>query len=176
MVGNWLCHIPTLHHYDRFPPGGNTTGGNMLGNHHHQHHHHHHHHHHHPDVGSNSDFADTVWTVKNPSSVWVESWLISICSVLPSLLYPLLISGVPKVEIIIPWLFIGWRFFWRKKRTDQIWLPQLPVNSGRRLFHHSIKWTVRRWFQGHVFKRLTLGFWPYIHKNHLRPTKFKNTV
>ena len=33
MVGNWLCHIPTLHHYDRFPPGGKITGGNMLGNH-----------------------------------------------------------------------------------------------------------------------------------------------
>ena len=32
MVGNW-CHIPTLCHYDRFPPGGNMTGGNMLGNH-----------------------------------------------------------------------------------------------------------------------------------------------
>ena len=30
MVGIWLCHIPTLHHYDRFPPGGNVTGGNML--------------------------------------------------------------------------------------------------------------------------------------------------
>ena len=29
MVGN----IPTLYHYDRFPPGGNMTGGNMLGNH-----------------------------------------------------------------------------------------------------------------------------------------------
>ena len=26
----WLCHIPTLHHYDIFPPGGNMTGGNML--------------------------------------------------------------------------------------------------------------------------------------------------
>ena len=21
MVGMWLCHIPTLHHYDIFPPG-----------------------------------------------------------------------------------------------------------------------------------------------------------
>ena len=30
MVGIWLCHIPTLHHYDRFPPGGNVTGGNLL--------------------------------------------------------------------------------------------------------------------------------------------------
>ena len=30
MVGIWLCHIPTLHHYDRFPPGGNMTGGNLL--------------------------------------------------------------------------------------------------------------------------------------------------
>ena len=30
MVGIWLCHIPTLHHYDIFPPGGNMTGGNML--------------------------------------------------------------------------------------------------------------------------------------------------
>ena len=28
MVG--ICHIPTLHHYDIFPPGGNMTGGNML--------------------------------------------------------------------------------------------------------------------------------------------------
>ena len=33
MVGIWLCHIPTLHHDVRFPPGGNLTGGNMLGNH-----------------------------------------------------------------------------------------------------------------------------------------------
>ena len=33
MVGNGLCHIPTLHHYNRFPPGGNVTGGNKLGNH-----------------------------------------------------------------------------------------------------------------------------------------------
>ena len=33
MVGIWLCHIPTLHHHDRFPPGGNVTGGNLLGNH-----------------------------------------------------------------------------------------------------------------------------------------------
>ena len=33
MVGMWLCHIPTLHHDVRFPPGGNMTGGNMLGNH-----------------------------------------------------------------------------------------------------------------------------------------------
>ena len=23
-----ICHIPTLHHYDIFPPGGNMTGGN----------------------------------------------------------------------------------------------------------------------------------------------------
>ena len=30
MVGMWLCHIPTFHHYDIFPPGGNMTGGNML--------------------------------------------------------------------------------------------------------------------------------------------------
>ena len=34
MVGIWLCHIPTLHHYDIFPPGGNMTGGNKLGNRH----------------------------------------------------------------------------------------------------------------------------------------------
>ena len=33
MVGIWPCHIPTLHHHDRFPPGGNVTGGNLLGNH-----------------------------------------------------------------------------------------------------------------------------------------------
>ena len=33
MVGIWLCHIPTIYHYVRFPPGGNMTGGNMLGNH-----------------------------------------------------------------------------------------------------------------------------------------------
>ena len=37
MVGIWLCHIPTLYHYVRFPPGGNVTGGNMLGNHDHDH-------------------------------------------------------------------------------------------------------------------------------------------
>ena len=37
MVVNWLCHIPTLHHYGRFPPGGNMTGGNIMGNHHHHH-------------------------------------------------------------------------------------------------------------------------------------------
>ena len=30
MVGMWLCHVPTLHHDDIFPPGGNMTGGNML--------------------------------------------------------------------------------------------------------------------------------------------------
>ena len=30
MVGMWLCHIPTLHHIDIFPPSGNMTGGNML--------------------------------------------------------------------------------------------------------------------------------------------------
>ena len=30
MVGMWLCHIPTLHHYDMFPPGENMTGGNKL--------------------------------------------------------------------------------------------------------------------------------------------------
>ena len=30
MVGMWLCHIPTHHHYDISPPGGNMTGGNML--------------------------------------------------------------------------------------------------------------------------------------------------
>ena len=30
MVGMWLCHIPTLLHYDIFPPCGNMTGGNML--------------------------------------------------------------------------------------------------------------------------------------------------
>ena len=46
LVGIWLCHIPTLYHYVRFPPGGNMTGGNMLGNLHHHHLHHHHHHHH----------------------------------------------------------------------------------------------------------------------------------
>ena len=34
MAGMWLCHIPTLHHYDIFP------GGNMLVGHHHHHHHH----------------------------------------------------------------------------------------------------------------------------------------
>ena len=35
-VGNvTMCHIPTLHHYDRFPPGGNVTGGNLLVGHHH---------------------------------------------------------------------------------------------------------------------------------------------
>ena len=33
MVGIWLCHIPTLHHDVRFPPGGNLPGGNILGNH-----------------------------------------------------------------------------------------------------------------------------------------------
>ena len=33
MVRISLCHIPTLYHYDRYPPGGNMTGGNMLGNH-----------------------------------------------------------------------------------------------------------------------------------------------
>ena len=32
MVGMWLCHIPTQHHCDIFPPGGNMTGGNMLDN------------------------------------------------------------------------------------------------------------------------------------------------
>ena len=32
MVGIWLCHIPSLHHDVRIPPGGNLTGGNMLGN------------------------------------------------------------------------------------------------------------------------------------------------
>ena len=32
MVGILLCHIPTLHHNDRFPLGGDMTGGNMLGN------------------------------------------------------------------------------------------------------------------------------------------------
>ena len=37
MVGMWLCHIPTFHHYDIFPPGGNMTGGNMLVGHHHHH-------------------------------------------------------------------------------------------------------------------------------------------
>ena len=41
MMVNWLCHIPTIHHFDRFPPGGNMTDGNMLDN---QYHHHHHHH------------------------------------------------------------------------------------------------------------------------------------
>ena len=30
MVGMQLCHIPTFHHCDIFPPGGNMTGGNML--------------------------------------------------------------------------------------------------------------------------------------------------
>ena len=39
MVGMWLCHIPTLHHYDIFPPGGNMTGGNMLVGHCHDHDH-----------------------------------------------------------------------------------------------------------------------------------------
>ena len=34
-----MCHIPTLHHYDIFPPGGNLTGGNMpVGNRFHHHH------------------------------------------------------------------------------------------------------------------------------------------
>ena len=33
IVGIWLCHIPTLNHYDRFSLGGIMTGGNMLGNH-----------------------------------------------------------------------------------------------------------------------------------------------
>ena len=26
MVGIWRCHIPTLYHYVRFPPGGNMLG------------------------------------------------------------------------------------------------------------------------------------------------------
>ena len=30
MAVMWLCHFPTLHHNDIFPPGGNMTGGNML--------------------------------------------------------------------------------------------------------------------------------------------------
>ena len=30
MVGMWLYHISTLHHYYIFPPSGNMTGGNIL--------------------------------------------------------------------------------------------------------------------------------------------------
>ena len=75
---------------------------------------------------------------QNPSThiLWIESWLISICGVAITSSLPQkrgsAYQGWPKVEIIIPWLFIG-RSRSCKKSGDQIWLPRLYVNSGRRL-------------------------------------------
>ena len=114
---------------------------------------------------------------QNPSThiLWIESWLISICGVAITSSLPQkrgsAYQGWPKVEIIIPWLFIG-RSRSCKKSGDQIWLPRLHVNSGRRL-HRSMETTVWRWFQGHVFKRLTPCL--CIQKNGQSPTKLRNT-
>ena len=63
--------------------------------------------------------------------------------------------------------------FRRKKRTDQIWLPQLPVNSGRRVFSTTAWDGLFRVMFSKDYQPFAFG---HIHKNHLGPTKFKNTV
>ena len=102
---------------------------------------------------------------------------------LPSLLFslkkgaPPRIRGWPKVVIIIPWLFIGgWRFWCpAQKEEGSDLVTAVTSQFGQTpLFYHSMRWTVRRWFQGHVFKGLTLQ--PAHIQKKLCPTKFKNTV
>ena len=94
-------------------------------------------------------------------SLWVESWLISICGVAITS-FPRSkkeaprIRGAPRSRLSYPAFLSVEGSGGGKKRTDQIWFPQLPVNLGRRLLYHGMEWTVRRWFQGHVFKGLTL--------------------
>ena len=112
-------------------------------------------------------------------SLWVESWLISICGVAITS-FPRSkkeaprIRGAPRSRLSYPAFLSVEGSGAGKKRTDQIWFPQLPVNLGRRLLYHGMEWTVRRWFQGHVFKGLTLQ--PAHIQKKLCPTKFKNTV